>query len=84
MLALGGVDCTIRLMLAGPDTGFKQVCILTGHADWIRSLAFTHAAPDADTTTGEPHVSLQPPSGEQGSLQGLLQGLLATHTTTAA
>ena len=50
LLALGGVDCTIKLALAGPGGTFHQVCSLTGHADWVRSLAFKHppaAAADA-------------------------------------
>ena len=45
LLALGGVDCTIRLALAPPGGKFVQVCSLTGHADWVRSLAFTRPPP---------------------------------------
>lgn len=45
LLALGGVDCIIRLLLAAPGGDFKQVCCLAGHADWVRSLAFTHLPP---------------------------------------
>lgn len=70
-------------MLAGLGKEFKQVCILTGHADWIRSLAFTYAAPpEADSSAGEPCVSSPPPAGNEGLLQGLLQGLLSATQTS--
>ena len=52
LLALGGVDCTIKLALAAPGGDFLQVCSLTGHADWLRSLAFTHPGA-ADSQQGE-------------------------------
>lgn len=45
LLALGGVDCTIKLALAAPGGNFQQVCSLTGHADWVRSLAFKDPPP---------------------------------------
>ena len=55
VLALGGVDCSIRLLLAGPRQAFKEVCCLTGHADWVRSLAFSHIQDSADTSQGQLH-----------------------------
>lgn len=59
LLALGGVDCTIRLLLAAPGGHFNQVCCLTGHADWVRSLAFTHLPPSQiDPDPGLGHVLL--------------------------
>lgn len=48
LLTLGGVDCSIKLALAPPGGKFVQVCSLTGHADWVRSLAFTCPPPAAD------------------------------------
>lgn len=59
LLALGGVDCTINLALAAPGGTFQQVCSLSGHADWVRSLAFKQlppppaAAAAADSQQGE-------------------------------
>lgn len=41
LLALGNVDNSVWLLLREPSGSFKQVCRLKGHADWIRSLAFT-------------------------------------------
>ncbi|KAL0035271.1 hypothetical protein WJX79_009557 [Trebouxia sp. C0005] len=59
LLALGGVDCIIRLLLAAPGGDFKQVCCLAGHADWVRSLAFTHLPPSqTDPNPGLGHVLL--------------------------
>ena len=47
---MGGVDCSIRLLLGVGAQAFKEVCCLTGHADWVRSLAFTHwAAPSGQS-----------------------------------
>lgn len=54
LLAMGGVDCSIRLALAPPDGSFLAVCSLSGHADWVRSLAFTQPPdPPAATQQGE-------------------------------
>ena len=44
---MGGVDNSIRLLLAPPGGDFVQVCTLTGHGNWVRSLAFS-------TTSGQP------------------------------
>ena len=46
LLALGSVDNSIWLLLRPPNGTFARVCRLKGHADWIRSLAFTHPAGD--------------------------------------
>ncbi|KAK9803860.1 hypothetical protein WJX73_009548 [Symbiochloris irregularis] len=43
MLALGGVDNAIRLFVRPAEGNFQAACKLKGHADWIRSLAFTSA-----------------------------------------
>ena len=40
MLALGGVDSSIWLLLRPPGGSFQRACRLKGHADWVRSLAF--------------------------------------------
>ena len=44
LLAVGSVDNSVRLLLAPPGSGFAPACRLTGHADWVRSLAFQRAA----------------------------------------
>ena len=50
LLALGGVDAAITLLAAPPGgSDFVRRCRLTGHLDWIRSLAFAHTSP-ADTS----------------------------------
>ena len=44
LLALGGVDGHVRLLLRNgchPDADFEPVCELAGHQNWIRGLAFT-------------------------------------------
>lgn len=42
LLALGGVDSTVRLLLCPPGEGaqFELVCQLAGHQDWVKGLAF--------------------------------------------
>lgn len=40
MLALGGVDSHVRLYTCPPGGEFGEVCRLSGHQDWVRSLAF--------------------------------------------
>ncbi|KAL3133219.1 hypothetical protein ABBQ38_007106 [Trebouxia sp. C0009 RCD-2024] len=57
LLAMGGVDCSIRLALAPPDGSFLAVCSLSGHADWVRSLAFTQP-PDPPAATQQGHLLL--------------------------
>ncbi|KAK9839355.1 hypothetical protein WJX84_011776, partial [Apatococcus fuscideae] len=47
MLALGGVDGLIRLMVRSPLGDFQASCELKGHGDWVRSVAFTWAGPDS-------------------------------------
>ncbi len=50
LLALGGVDAAITLLVAPLGGGdFVRRCRLTGHLDWVRSLAFAHTSP-ADTS----------------------------------
>ena len=44
LLAVGGVDHSVRLLLAPPGGAFASVCRLAGHTDWVRSLAFQRAA----------------------------------------
>jgi len=49
LLALGGVDGKVRLLLSSPQESnnsintidFKLVCELSGHQNWVRGLAFT-------------------------------------------
>ncbi|KAK9841002.1 hypothetical protein WJX81_004992 [Elliptochloris bilobata] len=40
LLAVGSVDNSVRLLLAPPGGDFAPACRLTGHTDWVRSLAF--------------------------------------------
>jgi elongator complex protein 2 len=57
LLALGGVDGKVRLLLSSSsqDTTstdsssneFKLVCELSGHQNWVRGLAFTYLAKDS-------------------------------------
>ncbi|KAK9820488.1 hypothetical protein WJX72_010831 [[Myrmecia] bisecta] len=42
VLALGGVDNSVRLLVRAPGGTFKQVCSLMGHGDWVRALDFCH------------------------------------------
>ncbi|CAD7699915.1 unnamed protein product [Ostreobium quekettii] len=42
-LALGGTDCRVHLWLRQPGGHFEKCCRLSGHQDWVRSLAFLHA-----------------------------------------
>ncbi|KAL4524822.1 hypothetical protein Ndes2526A_g06926 [Nannochloris sp. 'desiccata'] len=47
LLALGGVDGKVRLLLSSSQESnhnneFKLVCELAGHQNWVRGLAFTH------------------------------------------
>ena len=44
LLAVGSVDNSVRLLLAPPGCDFAPACRLTGHADWVRSLAFQRDA----------------------------------------
>jgi hypothetical protein len=41
LMALGGVDRIVRLLVRPPGGAFVAACTLTGHGDWIRSVAFT-------------------------------------------
>lgn len=52
MLALGGVDSTISLLLRPPGGAFSAGCQLRGHQDWVRSLAFAHVAPEDGQSAG--------------------------------
>ena len=60
VVAVGGVDCSIRLLLGARGQGFREVCCLTGHADWVRSLAFTHWTPPHGQPVS-PSTPLSPP-----------------------
>ena len=40
-MAIGGVDASVRLYISASDGMFHLVCRLTGHTDWVRSLAFS-------------------------------------------
>jgi hypothetical protein len=44
LLACGGVDGVVRLLLRDPDGGsFTPACKLLGHQDWVRCVAFRQA-----------------------------------------
>ncbi|GAQ91522.1 hypothetical protein KFL_008000030 [Klebsormidium nitens] len=40
LLALGGLDNAVHLYTSSEHLQFSKVCSLTGHQDWVRSLAF--------------------------------------------
>ena len=66
MLALGGVDGLIRLMVRSPLGDFQASCELKGHGDWVRSVAFTWAGPDSPQGTrcrvpAHPPLTAPPP-----------------------
>ncbi|KAH7431518.1 hypothetical protein KP509_08G053100 [Ceratopteris richardii] len=46
LLAMGGLDNTIRLHCRMQDGQFAPACILKGHQDWIRALDFSCSVPD--------------------------------------
>ena len=50
LLACGGVDGVVRLLLRGPDAvNFTPVCKLVGHQGWVRCVAFRQPAPSDAT-----------------------------------
>ena len=64
MLALGGVDGLVRLMVKGPAGDFTTACELRGHGDWVRSVAFSWAGPESPQGTScrcSSHLPHPPP-----------------------
>ena len=60
VLALGGVDATISLLVRPPAGAFSAACQLRGHQDWVRSLAFAHVAPEDGQSAGAHARALNP------------------------
>ena len=62
LLATGGTDKLVRLHVRAPgrESRFVEVCRLTGHENWIRSLAFCHA--NVDKVSGSSSSGADVPS----------------------
>lgn len=83
LLALGGVDSTVRLFLCPPDEGgqFEPVCQLAGHQDWVKGLAF--AQMDGETGAGPPGCAPCNIVWVPGSLRAWAGHLALCHPTGA-
>lgn len=42
VMALGGVDSSVRIMIKPPGKHFEHACILRGHENWVRGVSFVH------------------------------------------